>query len=411
MKRKLEPALGVPAPPPGAQVTYNNCTINNDYSTHNHYNAPDSPSYAYKLDTKLDWLPPCPPDSKVFQDDRGNLYKQCTNTRCPHNDISLFAPGPMFMREREPFLAAVAAAEAAVAMEDAAGFAAARETINYFALARCQRCRDSLKKTKSRPEAKGQQCKEEWERMKATLFSRCGECGCTHAVEANHLKYYADNKELHAAHAKVHGEEAADKKYPASERKLERLSHYNGWKSTMLGGVEGMRLEAPKCAPLCRMCHTLDPSSNSANENRADPAKVKREDKTQEQFTDARKKARYKKEKRDYVNKLKLLVGCCERPGCPGDGARLLGKVIPGFEQCFDWDHVDERTKGRAISDICRDRRCLRTTKPEIHAELGLPADFEVDNDPMPPAGQRKCRLLCRNCHHEREQWDPRAQR
>ena len=155
MKRKLEPALGVPAPPPGAQVTYNNCTINNDYSTHNHYNAPDSPSYAYKLDTKLDWLPPCPPDSKVFQDDRGNLYKQCTNTRCPHNDISLFAPGPMFMREREPFLAAVAAAEAAVAMEDAAGFAAARETINYFALARCQRCRDSLKKTKSRPRRRG----------------------------------------------------------------------------------------------------------------------------------------------------------------------------------------------------------------------------------------------------------------
>jgi hypothetical protein len=175
MKRKLEPAVGVPAPPPGAHVTYN-ITYNNDYSTHHHHHVPHSPSYAYKLDPKLDWLPPCPPDSDVFQDDRGNLYKQCSHNkgRCPHKNILLFAPDPMFIRKREPFLAAVAAAEAAVAAEDAAGFAAAREAINYFAVARCQRCRDGSKKARSRPEATEQQCKEEWERMKATQFSRCG---------------------------------------------------------------------------------------------------------------------------------------------------------------------------------------------------------------------------------------------
>ena len=411
MKRKLEPAVGVRAPPPGAQVTYNitNYNTHNDYSTH--YHAPLSPSYTYKPPPELDWLPPVPPGSKVFQDKHGGLYKQCTNTRCPHKDISLFAPDRHSMQKREAFLAAVAAAEAAVAAEDAAGFAAARERVNFLAMARCQRCRDSTTKSRSRPEATEKQCKEEWERMQATQFGKCGKCGSTHAVEANHLNYYAKNRRLHAAYAEIHGNEKADKKYPTSERKIEELSNYPAWPSTKLGGVAGMRLEAPKCAPLCRMCHALDPSSAQANENRADPAKVKRDGKTQTQFANARCQARHKKEKRDYVNKLKLLTGCCERPDCPGDGAGLVGEVIPGFEQCFDWDHVDERTKGRSISIISTDRRCLRTTKPEIHAELGLPADFDVDSDPMPPEGQRKCRLLCKNCHHEREQWDPRAAR
>jgi hypothetical protein len=411
MKRKLEPALGVPAPPAGAQVAHYHGTVNIHNIT-NHYHAPPSPSYAYKLPQKLAWLPPCPPGSKVFQDEYGRLYRKCSIKKCPHNDISLFAPDPWSIRKREPFLAAVAAAEAAVAAEDAAGFAAARERVNNLAVGKCQRCRDSCRKSQSRPESKRQQCKEEWQRMKETMFSKCGECGCTHAVEANHLKKYAENAKLHAAYANVHGEEKADREYPAAERKLEDLSQHMQWARPKFGGVAGMRLEAAKCAPLCSMCHALDPSSSSANENRSDPAKVKREDYgTQQKFAEARCRARYSMEKRDYVNKLKHLAGMCERRDCPCDGARIGGMVIEGHEQCFDWDHVDELTKGREISAICRDHRCLRTAKPEIHAELGLPADFDVDNDPMPPVEQRKCRLLCRNCHHERKLWDPRAAR
>jgi hypothetical protein len=38
--------------------------------------------------------------------------------------------------------------------------------------------------------------------------------------------------------------------------------------------------------------------------------------------------------------------------------------------------------KGRGISKICCDTRCLHTAKPEIHAEIGLPADFVVVQQP-----------------------------
>jgi len=48
----------------------------------------------------------------------------------------------------------------------------------------------------------------------------------------------------------------------------------------------------------------------------------------------------------------------------------------------------------------------LATAKPEILRELGLPTDFNVDTDPIPPVAERRCRLLCCNCHHTRKQWD-----
>ena len=92
-------------------------------------------------------------------------------------------------------------------------------------------------------------------------------------------------------------------------------------------------------------------------------------------------------EKRDYVNGLKRAVGRCERPDCPGDGP-YGGECKVGYEQCYDWDHIEEEDKGRAIADIVNDRRCFATCKPEIDTE------------------RAKCRLLCRNCHHTRSQWD-----
>jgi len=48
----------------------------------------------------------------------------------------------------------------------------------------------------------------------------------------------------------------------------------------------------------------------------------------------------------------------------------------------------------------------LPTAKRELLAELGLPPDFDVDTDDIPPVAERRCRLLCKNCHKTRKDWD-----
>ena len=110
---------------------------------------------------------------------------------------------------------------------------------------------------------------------------------------------------------------------------------------------------------------------------------------TDEKFNVAKRSATYRMEKRDYVNGLKRAVGRCERPDCPCDGPSG-GECKGGYEQCYDWDHIDPATKGRGIAKIVTDHRSLATCKPEIDAE------------------RVKCRLLCRNCHKTRSEWDTR---
>jgi hypothetical protein len=231
-------------------------------------------------------------------------------------------------------------------------------------------------------------CKAEWERLKAEKFNQCGECEATRAIEANHRAIFSENAKLYKECVEAEGEEVAESKYPKAERKLWAVSNYKNWAEPSMGGVEGMRLEAAKCDPICRMCHQLDPSSNSSNERRSDPDKLKREDyDTDRKFDIAKFSAKYCMEKRDYVNGLKRAVGRCERPDCPGDGPSD-GECKADYEQCYDWDHIEEEDKGRGIADIVADRRCLSTSKPDIDEE------------------RTKCRLLCKNCHNTRSQWD-----
>ncbi len=167
-----------------------------------------------------------------------------------------------------------------------------------------------------------------------------------------------------------------------------------------------MRAEADKCAPLCTMCHALDPSSTSAPQNAGGRAKAAAgEYATNKQRQSAVTHAGYREDKRAYNNTIKREVGACERPECPCDGPSG-GRCVPGFEACYDWDHVDPTTKGRSIAEIVTNCRSLPTAKRELLAELGLPPDFDVDTDDIPPVAERRCRLLCRNCHITRKDWD-----
>ena len=167
-----------------------------------------------------------------------------------------------------------------------------------------------------------------------------------------------------------------------------------------------MREEALKCEPLCRMCHRLDESSSSAPENAASRAKAEaKEYETKQKRQIAVHQAGYKVNKRAYVNAIKRKIGVCKRPDCPCDGPSS-GKCVDGFESCYDWDHMNESTKGRGIAQIVNDRRSFRTCKPELLAELGLPPDFDIETDEIPPMTERRCRLLCENCHITRKEWD-----
>ena len=293
-------------------------------------------------------------------------------------------------RDKKEYMKAIDELASAIEAKDGAAFGKARDTIDRLKTGLCSACRVAKAEDRLKTDTKQGQCIAEWERLKADKFNECGKCGATRAVEANHRAYFSENAKLYNECVKAEGEEVAERKYPKEDRKLQAVSSYTEWCSPSMGGVEGMRAEAEKCDPVCRMCHAIDPSSNSSNERRCNPDNVKREDyATDEKFNMAKRKAKYRMEKRDYVNALKRAVGRCERPDCPRDGPSG-GECKADYEQCYDWDHIKEEDKGRCIGDIVNDSRCLATAKPEIDTE------------------RAKCRLLCRNCHHTRKQWDTR---
>jgi hypothetical protein len=337
------------------------------------------------------WLPAAPPRGRLSQTMGGGIRIKCNQPTCsnPKHGPTQFVPEKN-PRDKKEYLEAIDALQVATAAKDAAAFEAARDAIDRLKTAICAPCRAVDAKTKANPTTVIGACRAEWERLKAEKFNECGECEATRAIEANHRASFSENAKLYNECVEAEGEAVAERKYPKAERKLEAVSNYPKWSEPSMGGVMGMRAEADKCDPLCRMCHALDPSSSSSNERRADPAKVKREDyDTDDQFVRAKRHAKYHMEKRDYVNGLKRAVGRCECPDCPRDGPSG-GECKEGYEQCYDWDHINEADKKCNISKIVADGRCLATCKPEIDAE------------------RPKCRLLCKNCHNTRGQWDTR---
>ena len=319
----------------------------------------------------------------------GGIRIKCIQSGCSNRNHgpTQFVP-ELNPRDKKEYMEAIDALACAIETKDASAFEEARDTIDRLKTAKCARCRAVAAKSEANSESVYGACKAEWERLKADVFNECSKCGATRAIEAHHRAIFSENAKLYKTCVRTSGEVVAESLYCKSERKLQHVSGYQQWACPSTGGVEGMRAEAEKCDPFCRMCHALDQSSASSNERRADPEKVKREDyATNKKFTDARNAAEYRKEKRDYVNELKRAVGRCERADCPGDGP-CGGECKEGYEQCYDWDHIKEEDKGCTIDKIVGDFRILATCKPKIDEEL------------------TKCRLLCKNCHKTRSQWD-----
>jgi len=165
------------------------------------------------------------------------------------------------------------------------------------------------------------------------------------------------------------------------------LSDITRWPSH--GGVSAMEAEAVQIEKwICHMCHRLETTS-SAGSRYPDPATMPLGKSTGSNPEIAQYNARYKATitypKQQYVDSAKRRIGCC---------AACKRPVVPGTEAGFDFDHLDESTKGRGglfrkqggggVAGLVGNH----VKAAALERVQGL-LDAEMD----------KCQLLCRNCH------------
>jgi len=116
--------------------------------------------------------------------------------------------------------------------------------------------------------------------------------------------------------------------------------------------IEEYEIEIKKCVPRCRMCHHLKTQTNNILSKPMDEI-MNIKDKKAKTIANA------------YKNTLKHNIKC-DYEGCNNI-------CTEGKESCFDWDHIDQDTKYKQVSQLY--------SKSSVHEEI------------------EKCRLLCSNCH------------
>lgn len=322
---------------------------------------------------------------RLFSTFRTNLQIRCGNHTCKNTDPQSFAPAEMFAKKRVAYFQALSEYSDAVRHKDAGRIVLIRKVIHEMATQRCLKCRGSNAQSGRRVHTAKGMCHNEWLRLKHEMFNVCTSCGTHRNVQANHCATYAANAALYTQCAKSEGVATAESKYPKSTRKLFALSS-NRWSNN--GGVLAMQIEATKCIALCGMCHRLDESSNSARCKLSSTNNVRREYyQTHKAHRMAYNHATNSQKKRAYNNTLKQAVGRCENPDCPRDGPSA-GECIDGFEQCYDWDHLNPCKKRQCISEIT----CNNTSFQRAVNDIDYERSF--------------CRLLCHNCHMLRSEWD-----
>ena len=158
---------------------------------------------------------------------------------------------------------------------------------------KCQGCRDTQHRSSINPETLKGQCRQVWLDWKTV--GRCAHCGCSAAIEADHLR------------DKVHN-----------------CGNWKWWSNH--GGPEALKRELAKCQPLCMPCHRIKSKKERGAWTRP-----------------------YRIRQRKIVNDEKLRVGACECGGAWGVCGR---KVTPENVCTFDWAHKDRATWTIQISQL-----------------------------------------------------------
>jgi hypothetical protein len=292
--------------------------------------------------------------------DGAELRGKCNHVTCRKKEQPIFAFCPTFDRKKAAFDQAVEDYE--IAATDGEVELAAKHESAVRGLMTTVCFHHRAIKTKSAADGPNNQiaaCKAAWEELKRTTFSTCGKCGAMRAIEADHV----DPKGL----------------IDANNKKVHRVSHYYWW--PRYGGVPELLKEAAKCEPICRMCHTIEETSAAGNRYTRPDAYPFVRKKDDPKAYNARVHAQAVYPKQQYVDALKRHIGGCAHLGCPGDGPT---DWVHKYPQCGDFDHVDETDKEICIGNIAN------SSKKGLVAEWKAAIDKEL----------RKCRLLCRNCHH-----------
>jgi Zn ribbon nucleic-acid-binding protein len=310
------------------------------------------------LDKEVPWSRP------TMRLRNGELRAKCNHEGCKH-PLSLphFKPKQNPRHEAE-FETAFVKYEAARLTRNVKEMDEAREVLERRKVATCTHHRAIEAKSNAKgPNCQGADCNRAWQELQATKFAKCGKCGATRAVEAHHV----DPK----------GERDANNK------KVHSVSDYPWW--ACHGGVPALRAEAAKCEPLCKMCHTIEETSDSGNRctHPDDYPVVSRKD--DKKAYDARLKAQIKYPKQQYVDNIKRHLKGCAHLGCPGNEGP--DDWVNNHPQCGDFDHIDRADKKISISEI-------------VHSLTRVPvAEWKAAIDKELP----KCRLLCKNCHFLRK--------
>jgi hypothetical protein len=344
-------------------------------------NKPATPDSLFPTNEGAVWANGhCKSNYLVVKSNRnGTLMGGCSHCTREKKSIKAFAPPESLKncRRRPAFFAAVDEYERAYAARDLEAARAARAEVVELRNAYCPPCQE-VKKLSPKVEA----CKDEWERTRkearVCATPGCGENGpdAWQVLQANHLD--------------------PETKMRDEEGKSVSLGDYMWWakgKWTVEQCVAEMRKEAAKCEFICGFCHKLDERSASGKRN-GDPATMPlgKRSGTEEEKTqyDARRHAKIRFPKQEFVDAEKLRRGCCANPAC-----RRL--VAPKTCPAFPFDHRDETTKliGEGTLAGKRGGVCGLVDNSANAAALDEIRSVLV-------AEMANCRLLCENCHHRK---------
>jgi len=316
----------------------------------------------------------------VYEDTDGTLRGGCRNTcRRQFHDYAWFAPAAGSANtaaKHTQFVAAYDAYKTAHALKDREACLAHRAILEALRTTMCAECRHDPGYLS--PAARV--CKEWWNAKRqemCALNDGCAHPDCPERGPDVWCVLEADHGTNPKAKHKTTG-------------KPINLGSYATWPGH--GGVPAMEVEAEQIEKwICRVCHVLEPTGN-AGKRCADPTTMpagKRSGTALErkQYM-ARHQAVIKYPKHQHVDAAKRRLGAC---------AACKRPVEPGTEPGFDFDHLDESTKGRGglfgarggvagLVGKCANAAALDKVRDLLDAEMA------------------KCQLLCRNCH-TRKTW------